>query len=130
MFPEFEDFFSHTPLQRHSQMQLDLSESDTAYVAKVNVPGVPKDNIEIEFKNNILTVRAHHGREREGHGENDRFHFTERVLGEVTRSVAFPRGTVNTETIGAVVADGVLTVTLPKVQPTTRHDDGVKITVQ
>ncbi|MBX3379341.1 MAG: Hsp20/alpha crystallin family protein [Phycisphaeraceae bacterium] len=92
-------------------MPLDVTESDNAFVVRADVPGFKKDQIALDLEKGILTVRAEATEEKEENAE--RYHRRERRSHSVERRIALPEGVLESE-IAADLADGVLTITLPK----------------
>ena len=89
---------------------LDVVESDIEYTVTVETPGLAKDEISIEFKDNHLTISGEKQRVETGH--TDRLHRVERSYGSFSRSIRFAH--VDPDSISAAYDNGVLTVTLPK----------------
>jgi HSP20 family protein len=81
----------------------------------MDVPGVPADNLEIEIENDILTVR---GERPYPYGEQDErtWQRIERSFGRFERDLRVPRG-LDADAIQASLADGVLTLRVPKPEP-------------
>ena len=90
---------------------VDIAEHDDAYLVKVELPGVSKDDVKITLESNILTIRGEKKQEKETKKEN--YHRMERSYGSFQRSFTLP-STVKSDKIDAVYKDGILTVTLPK----------------
>lgn len=90
---------------------VDIYETDDAVVVKAEVPGIEKDQVGIEVKDGILTLRGERKFEREVKEEN--YHRMERSYGTFVRSFSVP-ASVNPEKITAKLKDGVLEVQLPK----------------
>ena len=77
------------------------------------LPGLGRDDVEIELENNVLTVRGEKTQERPEDVEERRFHVWERRYGSFQRSFTLPR-TVQGDRIGADFEDGILTIRMPK----------------
>lgn len=90
---------------------MDLSESDAAYVLRVEAPGVKRDDLDVTVEQNVLTVSGR--RERTEAHETEEQIWREREVGRFVRSVRLPQA-VNAKDVQAAFVDGVLTVTLPK----------------
>ena len=90
---------------------VDVYEDAQKLVLKLEVPGVRKEDLEIHVEGRTLTVKGQRRFESDEKEEN--FHRIERRFGSFARSFTLP-GTVDTESISAVSADGVLTVTLAR----------------
>lgn len=92
---------------------VDIYETDEAVVVKAEVPGVDRDNVAIEVKDGILTLKGERKFEKEVKEEN--YHRMERSYGTFVRSFSVP-ASVDPDKITARLRDGVLEVTLPKVE--------------
>ncbi len=90
--------------------KVDLRETDENYLVETNLPGVKKEDIEVEFINNYLTITAKRDSSIENKEEN--FVRQERHYGEFNRS--FYIDNVDGNNIDASFEDGVLKITLPK----------------
>ena len=91
---------------------LDATESESAYVVTVDLPGIKRENIKIGFDRGVLSVTGTRESTTEK-ANGDRFYVRERALGTFTRSVRFARD-VDSEKIEAKLDNGVLTITVPK----------------
>ncbi len=92
---------------------VDVVEEKDAYLLKAELPGVPKDAIQIEVKDNRLTLSGK--KETVSQGEQGRYRYYESRQGAFSRSFELPRN-VRSEAIEAKYEHGVLTLTLPKVE--------------
>jgi HSP20 family protein len=91
--------------------RLDMSETDTAVVVNVDVPGIDPKQIDISVTGDTLTIRGERQEEKETKGKT--FHRLERSYGSFCRSVGLPTS-VDVDKIKATAKEGVLTITLPK----------------
>ncbi len=91
----------------------DIYEDGDNIVVKAELPGMDRNDIDVQVENNILTIRGERRREKEVKADN--VYRTERYYGSFARSFTLPV-TVNTEQIKAEYREGVLHVTLPKVE--------------
>ena len=92
---------------------LDMYETEEAMVLKASVPGVKSEDIDISVAGNTLTIKGEFRKEEEG--ERNNVHFEERRYGKFTRSVSLPN-TVDSDNAEAAFEDGVLKLTLPKIE--------------
>ena len=90
---------------------VDVRESNDAYTFEIDVPGLAKDDIQIEAEGNKLTVKGECKPEQEL-ARATRLR-TERRHGRFERSFEIEDG-FDTDKIGANLKDGVLRLTLPK----------------
>jgi len=122
----FDEFFNdmstattRTPKERVWQPVTDVYETEEAYHIEMEVPGINKEDIKIEVKDNTLTVRGERSLDNEDNSKN--YSRSERIRGSFTRSWGLPK-TADQENIAAENKDGLLTITLSKkaeVQPKT-----------
>lgn len=94
--------------------KMDVREGTDQYVISLDLPGVPRENTEIEVTDDQLVIRG--TRSAEQQLEGDRYHRVERSFGEFRRALRLPQD-VHRDGISAEYADGVLTVRLPKAAP-------------
>ena len=92
---------------------VDAFETEQAWVITADLPGVPRDKVELTFDRNTLTLTGERPSIGAANSETSRVFFAERAWGAFERSVRFPQH-VDGDRISAAFADGVLTVTVPK----------------
>jgi HSP20 family protein len=90
---------------------MDVRETPEAFIVEADVPGMKKDDVQIELADNVVTVKGERRSERERTDKD--YHITERHFGSFRRSVAIPGG-FDGEKVNAKFENGVLTITLPK----------------
>ncbi len=81
----------------------------------IELPGVRLDDIDLTVEDRVLTVEGEKKMEREEGEKDSDFRLYERRYGRFERSFVLPRH-VDTEKVDARLENGVLTVTLPKVE--------------
>jgi HSP20 family protein len=89
----------------------EIKETKEGYLFKADLPGVVDKDLEITRTGNRLTVSGRREAEREDKG--DTYYACERSYGSFVRSFTLPEG-VDGEHIHAALADGVLTMMVPK----------------
>jgi HSP20 family protein len=92
---------------------LDLYEDKDGLVAKVELPGMKKEDIAISLEDGVLTVSGE--RKQDPRHDAATACRCERVLGRFERRISLP-AKVDAAKITAAYTDGVLTVTLPKAE--------------
>lgn len=92
---------------------LDLYDDKDAFVAKVELPGMKKEEIQITLHDGALTISGERKHEAEKN-EGQTFR-SERYFGKFQRSVTLP-ASVDVNKVTASYKDGVLTVHLPKAE--------------
>lgn len=104
---------------------VDITEEENDCLVKMELPGVNKEDVKISLESNILTIRGEKKQEKEEKGKN--LHRIERSYGSFQRSFTLPTSVKNDE-IDAFFKDGVLSVTLPKMQEAKPKQIEVKVT--
>lgn len=97
---------------------IEVKQNDNNYKVKVQLPGVNKDDIEVELDNDFMTISAEikeEAEEKEEKAKNERYHTSESRYGRYQRTISFDQP-VKTDESTAVYDKGVLTITIPKVQ--------------
>jgi HSP20 family protein len=86
----------------------DLTETDDAFAVHVELPGVQKDQLDVEVFDRELRIDGEIGEQSDG-----RRHRSSRRTGRFEYRTVFP-GDIKPSSVRAELADGVLTVTVPK----------------
>ena len=89
----------------------DLVETADSYRLHLDVPGLSKNDLNINYKDNQLTVSGERTSDRTEEG--DEYVRVERSFGQFYRAFTLPR-TVSAEDISASYENGVLTINVPK----------------
>ena len=106
-------------------MAVDLVEHDDEFVAIVDLPGFERDDIEIEITDHTLRIEADHDEHietaEEAYLQKERHHES------IHRSIQLPND-IDREAASATMQNGVLSITLPKLQ--TEDTRALEIDVQ
>jgi HSP20 family protein len=102
----------------------DVRENNESFVIEAELPGVNKSDVKITLHENVLTVKGEKKQEKEEKENN--FHRIERSYGSFERSFSLPTN-VKSDKIDAAYKDGVLTITLPKVEESKPKEIQVKV---
>lgn len=86
--------------------RMDIGEREGVFYASVDIPGVKKDEIDIQINDNVVSISGERKEERKAE------HYSERVYGSFKRSFQVPRG-YDLEKLEAHFEDGVLNVAVP-----------------
>ncbi len=112
----FESFFGR-PLLRTEEdgsvrvPSVDVQETENEVLVSAELPGVTKDNLEVEVLPEQLTLKAEVNQEDEK--EEGTYHFKERIWSRFERTLPLPVEVVPDQ-VKASLKDGVLQVRLPK----------------
>lgn len=106
-----DDFFDNFVTAKEvNNMKCDIYEKDGDYHIEMDIPGFDKKDIQIEAKNDYLTVTAE--KQTEDNEEQKNYIRRERSYGKYTRS--FYLGDLESDNIEATFADGILKIVVPK----------------
>jgi HSP20 family protein len=92
---------------------VDIFEHENELVLKADLPGLTKDEVEINVTDNVLTLSGEKKKEEKVEREN--YYRYERSYGSFCRRFHLPDG-IDTEKVKAHFKDGVLEVRLPKTE--------------
>lgn len=90
---------------------VDISETDTAYLVKAELPGMKKEDVKVAIQDGMLTLQGERNIEKEEKGK--KFHRIERSYGSFARSFRLP-GDADENSVKAEFENGVLNITLAK----------------
>jgi HSP20 family protein len=90
---------------------LDVSETESEYLVRADLPAVKKDDVRVTIDNDVLTIAG--DRKFEKAEQSEKVHRRESFRGTFSRSLSLPEN-VNSSEIRAESSDGVLTVHVPK----------------
>ncbi len=102
----------------------DLIDRKDALVIRAEIPGVTKDNIKVNVTEDRVNVSARLERKKEE--KEDNYYCYERKYGAWQRSFSLPER-VKSEQAKAKYKDGILEITLPKIQEEKEKEKELKI---
>lgn len=103
--------------------QIDFSETEKEFILRLEAPGVKKDDFDITLEGNLLTITGH--RELVQQEEAEETIWKEREEGRFVRCLRMPKA-VQADKVAANYEDGILTVRIPKAEPTVKSKVTVK----
>jgi HSP20 family protein len=103
--------------------RMDVAETDKAIELTAELPGLQEKDVDINLADNVLTIKGEKKSEREEKDKN--YRLVERNYGSFFRSFELPPG-VKGDAIQASIAKGVLTVRIPKPEPSVTKKIEVK----
>ena len=90
----------------------DIKESDDSYTVIADLPGMPKENIEVTYQDNVLTIEAKHEVSTEEKDDERKYIRRERSSKHYKRQYVL--NNVKKDAVSAAYDNGVLTITLEK----------------
>ena len=103
---------------------VDISETDTEYLLKAQLPAVKKEEVHVTFDDGMLIISGERRQEKEEKGE--KFHRIESLHGTFSRSFSLPES-IDAPGIRAEGKDGVITIHVPKSKTEARKPKEIKI---
>jgi HSP20 family protein len=103
---------------------VDLFEEKDDIVVKAELPGIEKDNIEVNLTDHTLTIKGRKKKEEEVKEAN--YYRSERSFGSFIRAVELPRE-VQADKVKASFKNGVLEVRVPKTEEAKAKEVKVKV---
>jgi HSP20 family protein len=103
---------------------IEVYEEKDDMVIKAEVPGMKKEDLEINLSGNMLTIKGEKKQEEEVKKKG--YYYSERSYGSFLRTIDLPKE-VQTEKARANFKDGVLEVRLPKTEEAKRKEVKVKV---
>ncbi len=107
--------FGFEPLRRAMEGNwmpvLDLTEREKEFIVRAEIPGVPRENLDVHLEADVLTLSGH--REQKTTEKDENMLWEEREAGKFIRTLRLPKA-VEAARVEAIYADGILTVRIPK----------------
>ncbi|XP_031286280.1 17.3 kDa class I heat shock protein-like [Pistacia vera] len=113
---QFPSSSSHFPQETSAfvNTRVDWKETPEAHVFKADLPGLKKEEVKLEIEDDrVLQITGERNIEKED--KNDTWHRVERSSGKFSRRFRLPEN-VKMDQVKASMENGVLTVTVPKVE--------------
>ncbi len=129
-FKDFDSFLDNFIEDRGSLIKTDFTpsvntrEGEHAYHVEVDLPGVKKDDIDVDVKDNIVTISGERKTKKEVKEED--YYKVESSYGRFERSFTLPEN-VDVENIHAESQDGVLEVIIPKLTKSENKSKKIEI---
>jgi len=103
---------------------VDVFEEKDDIVVKAEIPGMDKDNIQVNLTDHTLTIKGEKKKEEEVKEEN--YFRSERSYGSFFRTLELPRD-VHADKVKATFKNGVLEVRMPKTEEAKAKEIKVKV---
>ena len=108
----FDNIFFPYEHKENNMMKTDVKENENDYELQVEVPGVNKENISIDYENGYVTIAAKANKSKDEKDKEGNYIRRERYSGSYSRS--YYVGDVDRESIKAKLDNGVLSIIVPK----------------
>lgn len=104
--------------------RVDIHETDAEVLLDVELPGIDRKDVKVEVKDGLLNISGERKLERKV--KEDGYRSVERRYGKFDRTFSLG-DTVDAEKITASYKDGVMTITLPKVEKVKPREIAVEV---
>ncbi len=119
----FGDSFMPAIFTGDNQMKVDIKENEKEYIVEADMPGVKKEEINVELNDDRLTIAVE--RNEEVNEEKENYIRRERRCGSYCRNFAVEN--VKNEEIAAKFENGVLSIVLPKKEEEAKKSSKIEI---
>lgn len=119
-----EPFEFEEPEKRFRAVLFDIEDKGDKLEVTAEMPGVDKKDIKVNLTNDTLTIKAEKKEEKEEKRKN--YYYKERSYGGFYRSITLPVE-VDPKTAKATYKDGVLQITIDKIEKKEKGATEVKI---
>ncbi|MEH7236537.1 Hsp20/alpha crystallin family protein [Bacillus sp. JJ1562] len=121
------DFFTQQPVKRlldtideffeqpfpFSTIPIDMYETETELIISADLPGVKKEQIDIEYSEKYITITVNHVEETEETNEKKNYYVKKHSYNKASRAIALPYP-IPINQIKASYVNGVLKIRVPK----------------
>ena len=114
-FDLFDDVFGVPMFSSDRIMRTDVEESDDHYTLKMDLPGYQKEDVTVSLNRGNLTISAKRNTSKDEKDDRGNILRQERFTGKCSRTFSVGTDVKDTD-IHASFKDGILTVTVPKVE--------------
>lgn len=101
---------------------VDIMETDDDFILRVELPGVEKDDVQVNIDNRIMTIKG----EKKNETEDRKIHRSECIYGSFVRNFTLPQD-VEIDKVEAAYKNGILNLTLPKMEQAKPKQIAVKV---
>lgn len=105
---------------------VDIHETNDELIMLVELPGLDIKDVSVSVEKNVLTISGEKKKALEEGDEDSQYHVVERYYGRFERSFRLPE-TVSAAKVDARLKDGVLAISLPKVEAAKPRKIEVKV---
>ena len=115
---ELTDWMADSPIaepEEEGQLAVDAYQTEDNIIVKAPIAGVFPENLEIAITDEVVTIRGE--RKKEGSVNSENYFAQECYYGAFSRSYLLPIA-VNSDKATANIKNGILTITIPKLEKT------------
>jgi HSP20 family protein len=102
------------PKKQHFSPRFEVKELKTYYRVTFEIPGVNKEDVDLHFEGNLLTIKGEKKETLNSEEIEEKTHYSERLFGSFIKTLTFKED-IESSKIEASFDQGILTVILPKI---------------
>ena len=102
---------------------VDFSENEKEYIVRLEAPGIPKEDLEVNVEGQSLTLSGRRDFEKEE--KTEEYFWREREAGRFVRTIQLPAA-VDRAKVTAEYLNGIMTIRLPKAEPAAKTRIAIK----
>jgi HSP20 family protein len=106
------------------QPAVEISEEKEQVIVKAEIPGLKKEDIQVNLSDSMLTISGE--RKEEVEKKEKGYYYSERSYGSFRRSIQLPVE-VKADKVSAVFKDGMLEIRLPKTEQAKQREVAIKV---
>ncbi|MEW6324561.1 MAG: Hsp20/alpha crystallin family protein [Nitrospirota bacterium] len=106
------------------QPAIEISEDRDSLIVKAEIPGLKKEDLQVNLAEGLLTIRGE--RKHEEEKKEKGYFYSERSYGSFSRSIQLP-AEVQSDKVNASFKDGVLEIRLPKTEQAKQREVSIKV---
>ena len=120
----FNNFFNRVPMASSvSPIKVDIKDTEQAYIVEAEIVGVSKEDIEVNLEDNVLSINV----KKEDKKEEEKVNYLLKERRSSSISRQFYIEDVDVSKVTAIYDNGILTITLPKLNPDKNKSTKIKI---
>jgi len=127
-FPDLFNDFGIDFYGKNTYPKVDIKDTETTTVIEAEIPGLNKDQVSVEIKDGVLSIRGEK-QEKTDNSTGSRYIHKELKKSSFSRSFSIGEN-YNKDTIDAKFNNGILEVTLTKIIPTPKKEEIKKIPIK
>lgn len=120
----FDETWNFRPFRSRWMPRIDIEEKDHEFILTTDLPGLSKKDVQIKVREGVLAISGERGEEKKTEEKN--YRCRERRIGSFQRSFQLPDYVV-ADKIAASFKDGILTLTIPKLESVEPEEREIKI---
>jgi HSP20 family protein len=114
MFPDASKELGGPLFESRAYPRVDIRETDKEFILEAETPGLSKDQVKVEVKENSLVIR---GEKRDESKKDGKYNVKEIKRSSFIRSFALPPDLVDKNSVRAKFQDGILEIKISKIKP-------------